>query len=233
MIVPIEAHIPGNGTLSLTGSGEYLPGMRPVDEALLARLDGPARVVCLPTGAGTEGDERIRYWSDLGEAHFRALGAEAQALPVIDRASADDETLAAQVRSANFVYFSGGKPPYLLACLQDSAVWAAVLDVLARGGVVAGCSAGAMIFGGSVPTGMALMDWQPAFGLLPEAVILPHFDEMPGFMRAALGGLVRKRQVVGIDGYTALVCDSTGCQVLGQKTVTVMFDGHRQVYTQG
>ena len=42
MIVPLEHFVPAKGTLSLTGSGEYLPGMRPVDEALLASLDGPA-----------------------------------------------------------------------------------------------------------------------------------------------------------------------------------------------
>lgn len=231
MIVPLAHFVPAKGTLSLTGSGEYLPGMRPVDEALLARLDGPARVVCLPTGAGTEGDERIRYWMELGLGHFRALGvAEVQSLPVIDRASADDPALAEQVRAANFVYFSGGKPAYLMASLQETAVWAAVMDVLTRGGVAAGCSAGAMIFGSRVPTGMGLTDWQPGFGLLPDAVVLPHFDEFPGLMKSALGMLTRHQRVVGIDGYTALVCDAAGCRVIGQKTVTMLLDGHRQVY---
>ena len=49
-------------------------------------------MVCLPTAAGTEGSERIAYWSRLGVDHFTRLGASAEAVPVIDRASADDPT---------------------------------------------------------------------------------------------------------------------------------------------
>ncbi|HMN63295.1 MAG TPA: hypothetical protein PJ988_23205, partial [Anaerolinea sp.] len=78
--------IPGAGILALTGSGEYLPGMDEGDRFLLAQLGEPARVVCLPTGAGTEGPARVRYWMDLGVEHFRGLGVEqAEALEVIDR----------------------------------------------------------------------------------------------------------------------------------------------------
>ena len=68
--------------LALVGSGEYLPPIEAVDRALLERLDGPARVVCLPTAAGTEGAERIRYWSELGVRHFARLGAAAEAVGV-------------------------------------------------------------------------------------------------------------------------------------------------------
>ncbi len=135
------------GTLALVGSGEYLPLMEPVDRLLLARLAGEARVVCLPTAAGTEGAERIRYWSDLGVAHFAGLGARAEAVGVIDRESAHDASCVARIESANFVYLSGGKPQYLYDTLVGSPTWAAIMRVLEGGGVVAGCSAGAMICG--------------------------------------------------------------------------------------
>ena len=74
-----------HGTLALVGSGEYLPPMEPVDRQLLQTVPANPRVVCLPTAAGTEGPERIAYWSDLGVNHFRRLGADALAVPVIDR----------------------------------------------------------------------------------------------------------------------------------------------------
>ena len=74
--------------LALVGSGEYLPPIAPLDRALINRLAAPVRVVCLPTAAGTEGPERIAYWSRLGVKHFSGLGVQVQALPVIDRASA-------------------------------------------------------------------------------------------------------------------------------------------------
>ena len=41
--------------LALVGSGEYLPGVDPIDRYLLSQLKDPPRVVCLPTAAGTEG----------------------------------------------------------------------------------------------------------------------------------------------------------------------------------
>ena len=76
--------------LALVGSGEYLSPMEPVDQYLMDKLKQPPRVVCLPTAAGNEGEERIAYWSDLGIDHFARLGASVEALPVIDRESANN-----------------------------------------------------------------------------------------------------------------------------------------------
>ena len=108
--------------LALVGSGEYLPSIASVDRELIRRLAAPVRVVCLPTTVGTEGDECIDYWSRLGVDHFTSLGVQAQALPVIDRASADDPALAAVVAQANFIYLSGGQPDYLHRTLDGSLV---------------------------------------------------------------------------------------------------------------
>jgi cyanophycinase len=118
--------------LGLVGSGEYLPPIASVDRELIRRLAAPMRVVCLPTAAGTEGHERIEYWSRLGVDHFTGLGVQAQALAVIDRASADDPALAAVVAQANFVYLSGGKPDYLHRTLDGSLVWKAISERTAR-----------------------------------------------------------------------------------------------------
>ncbi len=212
------------GTLALVGSGEYLPPMARVDRRLLARLPGAPRVACMPTAAGTEGSARIRYWMDLGVDHFRRLGVAAEAVAVTDRASAQDAECAAQVAAANFVYLSGGKPTYLYDTLAGTIVWAAILEVLARGGVLAGCSAGAMICGArAVPWGR-----HPGFNLLPGAVIMPHYDELPRrFAHLLKVWLARHGTLVGIDGNTALVAgDGTGdgaarLQVLGAGGVTV------------
>ena len=80
--------------LALVGSGEYLPAMEPIDRELISRLQESPRVVCLPTAAGKEGPERIAYWLRLGVEHFTRLEAKVEALPVIDRESANDRNLA-------------------------------------------------------------------------------------------------------------------------------------------
>ena len=217
--------------LALVGSGEYLPPMEPVDRYLLDQVRGSPRVVCLPTAAGTEGVERIRYWTELGEVHFKKLGAEVDALPVIDRRSANIKEYAEHIRSANFVYLSGGKPEYLYRTLDGSLVWQAIIEVLSKGGVVAGCSAGAMIMGEHLPGFPGL---KPAFGLLKGVVIMPHFDEIPGFVVNGLGVLVRGGQtLVGIEGNTALVGSDTLYQVVGSGGVVVWYKKQRNRYVEG
>ena len=76
-----------NGLIALLGSGEYLPVMDDVDRHLLANCGASGRkprVVCLPTAAGREGDASVSRWSNMGIDHFTRLGADVQAVPVID-----------------------------------------------------------------------------------------------------------------------------------------------------
>lgn len=211
-----------NGTLALVGSGEYLPPMEPVDRLLLSRVSGGPRVVCLPTAAGTEGQKSIAHWSTLGVEHFTRLGARAEAVEVVDRATANDEPLAARIRAANFVYLSGGKPDYLFKTLNGSAAWAAINGVLENGGVVAGCSAGAMIFGQQIPGFPTLWPFQSGFNFLPGVIILPHFDEFGespfvGLLKTMIG----KTTLLGIDGDTALMRNDGKYEVAGSGGVTV------------
>jgi cyanophycinase len=231
MISRLRVNIPGDGTLALVGSGEYLPPMEGVDRYLLGCLPGPADVICLPTAAGTEGAARIGYWSNLGTGHFNHLGAErVEALPVIDRTSAGNDAFARRIRAANFVYLSGGKPDYLLNTLTDTPVWQAIVSVLERGGVVAGCSAGAMIFGARTATGF-FTGTQKAFGFLENAFVLPHFDEMPGWISRLVPALVKDMTMVGVEGNTALVCTNRDVHVEGRGGVTVGSGATRTRYT--
>ncbi len=206
--------------LALVGSGEYLQPMQAVDRYLMHSLGEPARVVCLPTAAGTEGEERIKYWSNLGVEYFEGLGAErVEAVHVVDRASADDPALAERIRAANFIYLSGGKPDYLLHTLINTRAMEAILDVYRFGGILAGCSAGAMVMGESIP---GLLRWREAFKLFPNAVIIPHYDEMPGWLGRLVRLLARRKTTLyGIEGYTALLVNGNGLKVIGRGSVTV------------
>jgi len=182
------------------GSGEYLPRMNDVDRQLIEMFDTPPRVVCLPTAAGREGDAMI------------------------------DSVLTEQVAAADFVYLSGGNPGYLHRTLDSTPAWDAILEVVARGGLLAGCSAGAMIQGEAF-TGLPRP--HDGFGLWPGIHIIPHFDEIPSAivsaMRVAVG---RKRTLVGVNGNTALVNRDGAYRVLGDE-VTVWTPTHKTRYGAG
>jgi cyanophycinase len=211
------------GTLALVGSGEFLPTMNDVDRELLGRAGG-SRVAILPTASAPDGPGVPERWAEDGVAHFRALGAVPTAVLALDRDGCHLPENVERVRQSNFVYFSGGKPDYLHRTLLDTPLWQAVLGVLARGGILAGCSAGAMIQGGWIPGGFTFGRgfWHPAFALLPGAFVLPHFDEMPGWMLAPAAAFrPRGSFIVGIDGGTALVGSGGRWEVLGRGRVVV------------
>jgi cyanophycinase len=234
MIVPVKCQFPYWGTLALAGSGEYLPPMEAVDQGLLDKLGQPARVVCLPTAAGTEGEGRLHYWMKLGEDHFRRLGVESvESLPVFSRDDALNPDLIQKVRDANFVYLSGGKPYYLLECLVGTGMLDAILGTLESGGVVAGCSAGAMIFGERIPNRLFLGGTTPALGLLPGHFIIPHFDEVPFAMRFAVPYLVGELRMLGIEANTVLKCSNDEFTVAGMGGVTLAFGKEKNRYLEG
>jgi cyanophycinase len=119
---------------------------------LVELAGGPgARFVVLATAAGNPASSAARSVAAL-EAH----GAVAEALPVSPRlagrdvaAAVRDPELIAKVRVARGVYFTGGAQERIVDALQPdgraSPLLEAIRELMARGGVVAGTSAGAAV----------------------------------------------------------------------------------------
>jgi cyanophycinase-like exopeptidase len=216
------------GTVALVGSGEYLEAMVEVDRELLSGR--PPRAVFLPTAAAEEGPDTIRYWIELGSAHFEALGVEPVALEVLTRDDADRPEFAAQIAGAGLIYLSGGNPGYLADTLRGTAVWAAIVAEWQAGASIAGCSAGACALsriaqdvrnpGRSQGEGL---------GVVAELAVIPHFDRIVDwvpdiaerFLMAAPEGVT----VVGVDEETALVGNSGRFVVAGRQAAWVLAAG--------
>ena len=231
-----------NGLIALLGSGEYLHVMDDVDHYLLANCGAEGRkprVVCLPTAAGQEGDKSVARWSKMGMEHFTRHGADVQALPVIDTESANDLNHASAVEDADIIYFSGGNPSYLYKTMKDSLVWQAAQKAWARGAVYAGCSAGAMILGREMPDFRAAgIRSTAAFGILPVASVMPHFNAIPLFGKPLVATLRRRlldgEIMIGIDEDTAVVGKlNQEWNVLGKSKVHVFTKDDSISYTAG
>lgn len=215
---------------AIVGSGEYLAPMDAVDRELLGLLSPDPRVVCIPAAAGTEGDAMVDDWMERGVQHFRKLGANADGARVWDQASANDQTLADTVAAADLVYLSGGKPGYLHSVLDSSLVWEAILEVTRRGGLLVGCSAGAMVQG---EVFMGFTGGNSGFGLWPGVQVIPHFDEIPrpvaATMRRAAG---KQRTVIGVNGNTAMVSAGGSYRVIGDE-VTIWSGAGKNTFGPG
>ncbi len=206
-----------------------------VDRYLLEQVPGEPLVVCMPTAAGKEGSKSISYWSSLGTEHFGSLGANVEAVEVIDRATAMDPDLANRISKANLVYVSGGDPHYLYRTLVGTSAMKSIESVLDKGGVVAGCSAGAMIWGEQIPRFLPPpWRWRPGFNLVPRSAIVPHFDDIPAwFIRVFRIVNFNRPTFVGIDGYTAMILSGNKSVVRGQGGVTAWGKTGKRRFTEG
>ncbi len=221
-----------NGTVALVGAGEYLEGMLPVDKKLLERVNGTPRVVVLPTASAPDGEGVPERWARMGVEHFAQLGVSAEPVMLLNRTDADNAEISLHISESNFIYFSGGKPRFLLETLQGTRSWQAILDVFSAGGIIAGCSAGAMVLGGVVFDFPQIWRTIPALGLVPGIAIIPHFDELPALMVGTITRGKRKSTIVGIDGTTALVGSGHQWIVHGRGSVTVFAKNGKQRYVE-
>jgi cyanophycinase len=222
------------GPVALVGASEFLPEMAEIDAELLgaSRRSRP-RVAILPTASWPDGPAVFDRWAALGTVHFEELGAEVEVVPVRERADADDPANAQAVGEADLIYLSGGKPSYLRAALEGSAVWSAMIAAHARGSVLAGCSAGAMVLGSQqaefrFPPQLPL-GFEPGLGLLPGIAVLPHYDRFPETLAALrVARAPRGTVVLGIDEATAAIGQDGNWHVRGTGRVTVWRGRHRE-----
>jgi len=242
------------GAIALVGSGEYLPQMEAVDRPLLERVGGPAaRVVVLPTAAGLEEPASPRRWAEAGVRYFSRLGAQTEAVNILAREDAFDERWLAPLERADLIYFSGGSPRHVVDTFQGSPAWDVIRGRHAAGAALAGCSAGAMAFGrvtlqprrlwgSGQPARLAPAEiWHTALGLVPDVVVLPHFDRWMSRMGDATlkqlaASLPEDVTLIGVDEDTALVTVDGGTvwQVQGRRGVAVIDPTEVQVrYTSG
>ncbi|MGH2347686.1 MAG: Type 1 glutamine amidotransferase-like domain-containing protein [Chloroflexota bacterium] len=234
------------GPVALVGSGEFLHVMDDTDLAISNCLGGPAatRVAVIPTASGLEEPESPARWARLGLEHFGRLGAQVDAVPILNRPDAEDPRMLAILEAANFYYFSGGNPLHLIDTMRDTPAWSIIARRHAEGAALAGCSAGAMAICGQTSRfrGMREDDrpaWAPALGVLPRLIVVPHYDRIASFIGdEAAERLVRNvpdgAVLLGIEEDTALVrLESNVWRVMGQRRVWVFSAGERAAYEAG
>jgi cyanophycinase len=213
------------GILALLGGGEWTPGCE-FDRELL-EASGDRRVVVLPTAAAYEHPEhRVVAATEW----FATLDAEVEGLMVTTRADANDDGAAGVIRSARFVYLSGGSPLHLRSALKDSKVFVALREAWKDGAVVAGSGAGAMALTDPMvdPRGGALT---VGLGLVDQLTVIAHFggegedlhgEKLHRSIVLAPDGL----PVVGIPERTAILrVPGEGWRSAGAGTPAVFLNG--------
>jgi cyanophycinase len=215
---PVLAH----GALLIVGGGGFTQEM----VARFVELAGgeDARIVIVPTA---EENPRLE---DRGDAkRFRDAGArEVTTLHTTDRAVAASDEFLAPLRSATGVWFGGGRQWRFIDVYEGTAAYDAFHDVLHRGGIIGGSSAGATIQGEYLVRGhplgnmeMMAEGYERGFAFLPGVAIDQHFTQRgrrPDML--ALKRTFPRLLGLGIDESTALLVQGGTATVLGEHGVS-------------
>lgn len=214
---------PANGSLVVVGGALQDPD---IIRRFIDLAGGPdAPIVVVPTAGG--GQEYGPWCGCLG--FLREQGARnLTVLHTTDPAEADTPRFVEPLRRARGVWFTGGRQWRLVDAYGGTATEAAFREVLDRGGVIGGSSAGASIQGSLLIRGdtrtntVMLGDHQRGFGYLRNVGIDQHL-------------LRRNRQFdmlevleahpdllgIGLDENTAIVVQGDRAEVMGQGYVAI------------
>ena len=213
---------PENGTLIIVGGG----GMPKVifDRFFEAAGGKDAKLVVVPTA----GSEALYDESSRSVKMFQKVGAtDVHLLHTRDPKEADTAEFCAVLKDAKAVWFAGGRQWRLADSYLGTKTEAAFHDVLKRGGVIGGSSAGATIQGSylvrGAPEGNHIMmspGHEAGFGFLRNAAIDQHL--LARKRENDLLPVIRKHPQllgVGIDEATAIVVKGQTAEVIGKSKV--------------
>jgi cyanophycinase len=211
---------PLQGALVMVGGGGMPINIR--DRFLELAGGRRARLVVIPT-ASMKADvpEQLRsfgYWKSQDVASCTLLHTRK-----CDQAN--DPTFIEPLKDATGVWLSGGDQMKLVSAYRGTLVERALHEVLIRGGVIGGTSAGAAVMSSVMITGgnpAASVD--TGFSLLPGVVVDQHLMKRHRIPRL-LSVLTSHPGYlgVGIDEQTAVVVHGRTLDVLGEATVRICF----------
>ncbi len=218
-----------NGTLVIVGGGGMPFGLVKCFIELAGGPDAP--LVVIPC---TEQDVVLN--DSFVEVLSKAGAKEVTLLHTKDRrkATGDDDFLA-PLKRARGIWFGGGRQWNLVDSWQHTTAHKLMHDVLARGGVIGGSSAGASIQGDYMPRGNPLGNrdimsegYEQGLGFLTGVAIDQHFTQRDRF--ADMTSLIKTYPQllgIGIDERTAIIVRQHEAEVVGKGKVA-FYDSGRQ-----
>jgi cyanophycinase len=209
------------GSLVIVGGG----GMpREVVSRFLELAGGPdAPIVVLPTASGEDPADDQRSGRFLERAGARKVTTLSQRT----RSEVESPEFLAALSEAKGVWFGGGRQWRFVDCYGGTKAEAAIYDVLRRGGVIGGSSAGASIQAQYMVRGSVLGNLEPmaegyerGFNYLPGTAIDQHFSQR-GRQRDMTRVVHRHPQLLGIglDEGTAIIVQGQKADVVGEGKV--------------
>jgi cyanophycinase len=223
---------PGKGWLIIQGGGTV---SKEIEKRFVELSGGPdANFVLIPTAMPDEELEKLGYLQGQGKGWAKRMGIHDGHITMLhtrDKARANSEYFIDTLRKASGVWFMGGRQWRLADAYLDTAVEREIKELVARGGVVAGGSAGATIQGSYLVRGdpksneiMMSPGHEKGFGLLSNSAIDQHVNTHE--REHDLVKVIEKHPELlglGIDEGAAIVVHADSFEVIGGQVA--IYDG--------
>ncbi len=248
-------------TITFMSSGEMSARLSMAHRAVLARLDEPLRAIFVDTPAGFQ--ENAAALAEKAVEYFKHNLQ--QNLSIVSFKSKQEATpeqmneVAAQIRSANYVFAGPGSPTYAVRHWIDTPIAAAFAAQLQSGGHLVFASSAAIAMSryvvpvyelykaGHDPYWVDGLDLLGPYGL--ELAIMPHWNNSEGGaafdtrycfigkrrLKAMEDLLPGSAHMIGLDENTACVFDLAAhtCEVFGSGRVVLRHSGQEKSYSPG
>ncbi len=215
---------PETGSLVIVGGGRLSDNIIDRFIELAGGID--AHFVVIPTAAGAES-----YTEKDGDILTRRGAGNVTVMHTNNRDTANSTYFNKPLAEATGIWFGGGRQWHLVDSYKGTLAEKMFRDVLGRGGVIGGSSAGATIQGSFLTRGdtknnqIMLGDHQEGFGYVSNIAIDQHV--LARNRQFDMYGILKERPEllgIGIDENTAVVVQRDTMEVIGASYVLV-YDG--------
>jgi cyanophycinase len=217
---------PARGTVIVVGGGSMGPEI--YGEFIKAAGGPDALIIDIPNAGGRPAYDQdtpaVRGWKLAGARNIHVLFTK-------DRKVADSDSFVAVIKKAGGVWFEGGRQWHIYNDYAGTKTEQAFRDVLARGGVVGGSSAGATILGDFLVRGapssdnriMDHPDYQKGFAYLKDVAIDQHVVARERLPDLADSIMTKYPKLLGIseDEGTAWVIRGDTATIIGRSKAFV------------
>ncbi|MCB2196438.1 MAG: cyanophycinase [Bacteroidetes bacterium] len=229
-----ESEGPKNGTLFIGGGGVH-KGMNADMWKIFRQYAGndTARLVIIPTSWG---DNSLKYDTTFTvlKNEFKAYGFnDIEVIHTKDRDIANTQSFVKPLQKATAVWLSGGRQWRSADVYLDTKVHEELFNLLDRGGIIGGTSAGASIQGSFLARGNREEDGgfyimggqETGFGFISNIAIDQH-HLVRNRQYDMFELLERKPEIlgIGIDENTAILVKNNQFEVIGERYVAI-YDG--------
>ena len=226
LCVLASASLSGATPVAATDGSLVVVGGGPIPDQVIGQfveLGGgeDSRLVVIPTASSDDGlasaSSIAERWSSRGIRHTTMLHTR-------DRELADEDSFVQPLRDATAVWISGGQQSRLAAAYVGTKVRTELRELLKRGGVIGGTSAGAAILSGvMIESGNPVPKISRGLDMIPHVIIDQHFLERSRVNRLFKAVNQHPDHIgVGIDESTAVIVQGIRARVLGKSYVSVV-----------